>query len=218
MEAPSPPLEPKTQLEVGKFLLEALAAKGLEGVIVGTAAVVATGVVNMTSKDSDVVVTTKGPPSRVRKLVEAMAKEAHLRLEPQAWGVLTLKRVREGEAGRQVVVWSGDIILPSGGMIPPGAAQLIQRHALQSPWGKVAVEEHVIATKAVAAADRASEGQVALALKYEQHLEMLARGLPRDVDWKLVRDLLLAYIPERRNPAAELIRDIFGVDPLQRKP
>lgn len=203
-----PSMDMPTQLEVGRFILGALEERGLEGILVGTNAAVARGVMTTLSKDSDIVVVGYRSAKQVRAVVRRIATDNGLEHEEQGWGVLTVRKKTKGEAPR--VLWAADVILPASGMIPTAAAKLIARHATETKWGKAAVEEHIIATKAVASVDRAKEGQTDLSLKYQTHLELMAGAIRRPLDWDLASALLACYVEARRQPAVGLINEFFG--------
>lgn len=204
-----------SQEELAGFLLRLLSELNIVGILVGTTAALATGAMNTASKDADAVAVTR-KNATLRKDLRRLAKELGLTYSEQGWGVLTLQElvVRDGDF-EPTVAWAVDVILPAGGMIPYGAALLISKHSQDTRWGAAAVPEHIVATKAVAAADRASEGQPLLAMKYEQHLEQMAESLGPELRWGMVREVLLKYATHRRKPAAGLIKDIFGTDPMQ---
>ncbi|MGQ0536676.1 MAG: hypothetical protein ACT4PT_11465 [Methanobacteriota archaeon] len=212
-EPRAPPAEAAPE-DVARYLLKLLEVLGLQGVLVGTTAALAAGDIQVRSKDTDVVAVGVRRPAALRKALREHAAHEGLVHDEPGWGVVSLSRPTPGGDPDAVPAWTGDVILPSSGMIPPAAARLVARDAVETDWGPAACAEHVVAMKAVAAADRAAEGQPLLVMKYEQHIELMAQRHGADLDWDRVRELLGTYSPKRREGAASLLRDAFGVDPL----
>lgn len=212
IEIPPPDASPR---DVAQYLLAVLDELGWEGVLVGTTAALAEGDVEIRSRDTDVVAIGTKSLAALKRGLRAVAARDSLEYVEQGWGVVSLVRRRSGAAGDAQPAWVGDVLHPGSGMIPAAAARLVAKHAIKTEWGPAACPEHVVVMKAVAGADRAAEGQPLRVLKYEQHLELLAARRGVDLDWDRARKLLMTYAKGRREGAAELIRDAFGVDLLK---
>ncbi|MHB8584947.1 MAG: hypothetical protein ACYDDF_03815 [Thermoplasmatota archaeon] len=208
---PSENADPK---EVAAFLRTLLSTLRLRAVLVGTSAALATNDLSIRSKDTDVLGIGGRPEGRVRSELRSFAAANGLEFAEPGWGVMTLRRRYAGDG--EPIAWAGDVILPRAGMIPRVAANRIYAKAVKTKWGLAACPEHVIVMKAVAAADRAAEGDTMAALKYEQHLALLGRRHGTSLDEGEFGKLLKAYPPDRRRFPGELIQEYFGIDPLAR--
>lgn len=201
-------LDDEAQIQLAKRMRPILAAKGVNVVFVGSTAIVAHHLFERTSKDADALARPELGVTEARRILEQIAKEEDLVVQEKGWGTLALAKLDEsGEP-----IWTVDLLVPEGGIIPEAAAALIHAKAVETEIGPTAIPEHVLGTKAVAYGDCVRQGRRKAAQRYEADLLELKDTLPEDIQWDEVVALLRAFPTVRARDAAEKVHEVFGFD------
>lgn len=201
-------LDDEAQLQLAKRMRPILAAKGVRVVFVGSTAIVALHLFARTSKDADALAHPELGVTEARRILEQIAEEEELVLQDKGWGTLALAKLDEDEE----TIWTVDLLVPEGGIIPEAAAVSIHAEAVETEIGPTAIAEHVLAMKAVAYGDCVRQGRRKAAQRYEADLLELKGALPGEIQWAAVDRLLRAFPTVRATDAAAKIEEVFGVD------
>lgn len=200
-------MDEASQREVASAVVEALAKRGIDAVLVGSTAVVALELYPKTTKDVDVVPVIQGGIDAVRQLAGEIAGELGAEVGEVGWGVVAL--VHRGDDG--AVRWRVDLLAPDAGPFTARVVDRLAAHAVKTEVGPAACPEHVIAMKAVAWADSYGRGHARGMQRYEGDLEDI-RDAVEDPDSGLIADLLSVFQDARAGPAARIVNQLFGTD------
>jgi hypothetical protein len=196
--------DPSRHAELALRVANEFRSAGVEVVFVGGTALFAAGVLPAGARGVDVLGPVGIDPDKWTGLLKSVAAALGATLENRAWGIVALT----GQAGDHT--WSGAVLIPETGPVPPAVATAVRKAAEQTELGLGAVPAHVLAMKAVALGDCIGQGEEEGARVFEEELIQLRELLGGEVEWVQVADLLHCYPKARADQARLEIRQIFG--------
>jgi hypothetical protein len=199
-------LDPATQADLARRTVDTFRRLGIEVILVGSTSALATGVLQKTSKDVDVLAPASAGKGGWDMLLAAAARAMGAALEERGWGVKSL--VKRGEEGEEL--WAVDVLIPDVGPIPEQAARLVRKRAVKTDLGLAAIPEHVLAMKAVAWGDCLGQGDAGAALVYEADLTDLGEALGKGLDMDLVAELLKRFADARADQGRYILKRVLG--------